>query len=710
MSPTEELARRCGIVDSFIDARGEPRETSPATKTALLAAMGWKDEAAAQAALDALNLSDWQTALPPVTVHRKHGPPMVLVSLPAGTLHVDWRVKLENGRELKGQVDAMVLEPLEVRTLGGVTYSRCRLLLDGRFPFGYHTLEIEPGGARMALIIAPGKCWLPREIESGGRLWGLTVQLYLLRSQHDWGIGDFGDLKSLVEMLKARGADVIGLNPLHAMFIDDPEQASPYSPASRLLLNVLNIDVAQLARRLKNGAALRKIRGRDFQRRLGVCRDSATVRYGDAAALKLDVLRMLYAGVRAKPRSAAAAALREYERGLSGAVRRHCVFMALREHFVERRAAYSDWRRWPAEFRDPGSPAVEEFVARQADRVQFHVWLQQVADEQLGAAAAAAESMVIGLYRDLAVGAHGSGAETWADQRAVVSGAHVGAPPDIYNPPGQNWGLPPFDPRALRDEAYRGFIDLVRANMRHAGGLRIDHVMALEHLYWIPEGMAPKDGSYVDYPIEDLLGILALESHRHRCIVVGEDLGTVPEGFRERMTAANVLSYRVLFFERDEHGFVLPERYPELALAVFSSHDLPTLRAWWEGADIELKQKLGLYPAPDEHEKAVDERRRDREDLRVALQREGLADATMDVEQFFIAAHAYLARSPAAIATAQIDDITDELAPVNVPTTSTEHPNWRRRMSLTLEELAGSRRLAALAGTFAKERATRKGR
>jgi 4-alpha-glucanotransferase len=564
----------------------------------------------------------------------------------------------------------------------------------------------------MVLIVAPPRCWLPREFAAGERLWGMTAQLYLLRSQRDWGIGDFGDLRHLVEIMKPLGADVIGLNPLHALFPDQPEHASPYAPASRLLLNVLNIDVAGLARELNNEKVLERIASPEFQARLDACRASDTLRYAEVAGLKLPVLRELFAAVRAEPRSAAVAPVHRFEREMSPAARRHCVFLALREHFVAQQPAFADWHRWPVEFQDPDSDAVGRFLADHPDEVAWQIWLQQVADEQLGAAAHAAAPMAIGLYRDLAVGADPAGAETWANRGAVVAGAHVGAPPDIYNPQGQDWGLPPFNPRALRAEAYLSFIDLLRANMRHARGLRIDHVMALLHLYWIPAGMPPEAGAYVDYPLEDLLGVLALESHRHQCMVVGEDLGTVPQGFREEMTAANVLSYRVLFFERDDRGLIAPEHYPELALAVFSSHDLPTLRGWWEGADLDLKQSLGLYPTSADARTAVDERTRDRQELRAALQRESLAreelaEAPHDVEALFIAAHAYLARTRAAIATVQIDDVTDEVMPVNVPTTSTEYPNWRRRLSQTLEEIAGGPRLAAVAALFNAERARR---
>jgi 4-alpha-glucanotransferase len=299
--------------------------------------------------------------------------------------------------------------------------------------------------------------------------------------------------------------------------------------------------------------------------------------------------------------------------------------------------------------------------------------------------------MEIGLYRDLAVGCDRSGAETWANPKAFLGGAHVGAPPDIFNPAGQDWGLPPFHPNALREEGYGSFVELIRANMRHAGGLRIDHVMGLQHLYCIPEGCSPAEGAYVGYPIDDLLGILALESQRHRCLVVGEDLGTVPEGFREKMGAANILSYRVLFFEQDwDHGgFVAPQNYPRNALAVAGSHDLPTLLGWWEGRDIDQKERLGLYPT-NEARSQRQRREQDRESILRAFRSEGLLNGNEHIspEQFAIAAHEFLARSGSALVLPQLDDLLGEADQVNVPATSFENPNWRRRYQLALEEIA----------------------
>lgn len=710
-SALDALARRCGIVTSYVDARGTTRKAGAEVQVAILAAMGFdaSSEEDAGRAVGHMDRSALMQVLPPVTVHRTRGPPAVELTLRSDIKRIVWRVELEDGRTLQRRVDVERLEVLARAGADGAGYARVRLLLAGRFPYGYHMMSLQPGGARMRLIVAPAKCWLPPKIATGSRLWGLTAQLYLLRSNRDWGIGDFGDLRKMIDIVRPLGADVIGLNPLHALFPDDPEHASPYSPASRLLLNILNIDVSQLTRQLKHAQARRVIASSGFRAKLSRCREARHVRYADVAALKLPVLRILFDAVSSQRRSSAWLAYKKFERSSSDAAKRAWLFLALRAYFSAQTAGLADWRRWPQAFRTPESPAVKRFAAEHADQVAFQGWLQYVADFQLGAAAAAAAPMAIGLYRDLAVGADPAGAETWSNQRSVMSAAQVGAPPDIYNPKGQDWGLPPFNPRALREEGYRSFIDLLRANMRHAGGLRIDHVMALLHLYWIPQGKSPRDGAYVQYPIDDLVGILALESHRQECIVLGEDLGTVPDGFRERMAAANILSYRVLFFERDAEGFLSPDRYPELALAVVSSHDLPTLHAWWDAGDLELKSRLGLFPSPEDERTARSERRRDKAQLRQALRREGLIGEALDARTLYPAAHAFLARSRCALAMAQIDDITDETDPVNVPTTTGEHPNWRRRLSLTLEQIAKSPRLTQLAETFGAERGDRDG-
>ena len=714
MNLVDKLAKHCGIEDEFIDALGKRHPTSAKAKHALLRAMGMpvEDEVQAGVVLAQLEREEWLRPLPPVCVlYSRLGETLrVEVNLPADLGGLKWHLTLESGEEFSGQQQAGALPLIGQHTCDGEVIERRRLILHADIPWGYHRLQLVAPQAQTLLIVTPGQCWLPDAMMQGQRLWGIAAQLYLLRSAHNWGIGDFGDLHRLVELSATKGANVVGLNPLHALFMDNPEHASPYSPASRLLLNVLNIDVHAIMRWLDCPQAQALYDASEFQQRLAAARQAEQVDYTTVAELKMQVLRVLFQAWQAAP---VAERQREYERfrrSQGQTLERTCLFQALRQHFAEQDQDKADWHEWPAEYRDPDSAAVAEFAHSHREQVDFWVWLQWLADEQLAQAAQAAQDMAIGLYRDLAVGADRSGAETWHDQQAIVDDAQVGAPPDIYNPAGQDWGLPPFHPRMLKQEAYRSFIELVRANMRHAGGLRIDHVMSLQHLYWVPQGHAPQDGAYVSYPMEDMIGILALESQRQRCLVVGEDLGTVPAGFRERMAQANILSYRVLFFEQDADtgAYVLPQDYPALALAVAGSHDLPTLRGWWEGSDIELKERLHLYPKADEAARQQAQRKQDRKALLAVLREQGLLDAAdeqVTVEEVVLAVHGFLARSAALLAVAQLDDITDETEQVNVPATSHDkHPNWRRRLSVALEELPTYPSMQAIADLFNRER------
>jgi 4-alpha-glucanotransferase len=570
-SALDRLSHRMGIVSEFRNARGATIQTDDATKRNLLTAMGLQasDERAAQAALDALDREAWLRTLAPATVVRvSAGASLDEVAteivLAADVSEVVWRLALEDGGERSGRVPFDALFLVAEQSLDGHVLQRRRLELGKGLPCGYHQLTVDPGGAATALIVAPERCWLPSGVAEGRRMWGIAIQLYLLCSASNWGLGDFSDLRALVDLAVAHGADVIGLNPLHAMFSDDPEHASPYAPASRLLLNILNIDVTAVPELRHSPQTQAMIGAPAFQERLQASRAQHLVDYAGVTKLKLAALEVLFATFRSAPDGPRVQAFEAFRRRRGEVLERNCLFQGLRGHFAHQSPAAADWHNWPEEYRNPDSPAVARFAEEHRQQIDFLIWLQWIADEQLGAASAAAREggMEVGLYRDLAVGADRAGAETWADAAAVVSGAQVGCPPDIYNPAGQNWGLPPFHPRALREEGYRSFIELVRANMRHAGGLRIDHVMGLQHLYWIPDGEPASSGAYVQYPTDDLVGILALESQRHRCLVVGEDLGTVPEGFRERMAAANILSYRVLFFEQDTETIPATTRLP----------------------------------------------------------------------------------------------------------------------------------------------------
>jgi 4-alpha-glucanotransferase len=712
VSALEELAKRCGIQDSFVDVFGHEQKTSPEVTRSLFRAMRFEveSEGEAEAALAELDRKEWASALPPVLVaYLDRGPVSVSVALPSSSDTVRWTVSLEGGAEESGEVEFRGLPLLDAKEIDNQKLERRTLTLPIEVPAGYHRLRVRPSQptqpeSEMSLIVTPGRCWLPGNEDQQQRLWGVAANLYLLRSKHNWGIGDFSDLRAVVELAAERRADAVGINPVHAMFLDEPKDASPYSPSDRVLLNVLNIDVDAIPELAGCEPARRLMATSQFQARLEASRSADLVQYEAAAELKLSVLRLLFQSFEEQPDPQRLEQFEAFHAERRELLDRACLFQAMRAYFSSQNSSLSDCAEWPEKYRSSSSPAVSEFAERHARLVRFHRWLQWIADTQLKQASEAASGMTIGLYRDLAVGAHPSGAEVWSHPETLVSTAQVGAPPDILAPTGQNWGLPPLHPIAIREHAYSSFIDLLRANMRYAGGLRIDHAMALERLYWIPKGNESKDGAYVRYPTDDLVGIIALESQRNRCLVVGEDLGSVPEGFRERMAAANILSYRVLFFEKNKTEFLAPAEYPYLGLSVASNHDLPTLRGWWQESDVDLKERLDMYPdGPDAVRK---EHAADRKILLEAFREEQLLspEGDVDIEQYSDAAHRFLGRTKCLLTLVQLDDVTGEVNQVNLPGSTSEYPNWRRKLSASLEDLASDARLDRIAELMRDER------
>lgn len=521
-----------------------------------------------------------------------------------------------------------------------------------RFEPGYY--EHTAAGERTTLIAVPPHAYVPQELDSRPG-WGIAAQLYSLRSARNWGIGDFGDLARMADVTADAGASCLALNPLHALHLTNPRSASPYSPLSRLFLNPLYIDVPAAFAGCgvefsgTGGDQLRELRSADLV-------DYETVTY-----VKLRTLRRLYNGI-----DRAGAAYERFRTFVqSGGKRLHglAVYQALMEFFKAANPDTWGWMQWPPQFRSPEGDQVRAHARKHAHHVEFYAFLQWLADEQLGHAEQSAARMPIGLYRDLAVGVDAGSADVWMDRQAFCLGIAVGAPPDPMNEQGQNWGLPPLNPRVLRERAYAPFIELLRANMRHAGALRIDHVMGLMRLFCIPAGMPSSEGTYMQYPFEELLGVLALESVRNRCMVVGEDLGTVPDGFRERTAQARVFSCRVLYFEND------PQRYPKDAVASTGTHDLPPLRGYWE--------KDGTLP-------------------------EGSDDDV--VLQLVTQTYARLGHSTALLVLAQIEDMLLEREQVNTPGTFDEVPNWQHKISVPIEELPNDTRFRSIASVLREAR------
>lgn len=709
------LARRVGIEPRFSDALGQTHTASDETLRALIAAFGLpSDPAAATACIDEAARAAPLDLGPVHIVAAEDAQPVLRLRLPESAREVVWTCSLEDGGELGGRWRAAV--------------APAALPLPPGLPIGYHRLAVEAAGvaAELDLIVAPAFCCLPPPLGEGARSWGLTCQLYGLRSARDWGVGDFTDLARLAASAGSCGAAVLGINPLHARFAAEPLHVSPYSPSSRIWLDHLAIDPAVVAGFAEDRTVQDLSASEWFGATRWAARSATLVDYGAVAALKRAVLEALWRrffvseldeGGTAK--SALGQSFRQFQQQGGGrSLADFAVFEALHQHFCREERGFS-WRSWPAAMRDPRSAAVADFAAAHRERIEFFQFLQWEADRQLAAAAAAgkAAGLTLGLYRDLAVGADPNGAEAWADQALVAPDAAIGAPPDRLSRAGQNWGLAPVNPLVLRRQRYAPFAACLRANMRYAGVLRIDHVMSLDRLYWIPAGMAATEGCYVGYPLDDLLRIVALESHRQGCAVIGEDLGTVPPGFRDKMRRANVLSYRIMRFERSsDGGFVPPGDYPPLAAAAAATHDLATLEGFWLGRDIAWRRHLGLYPAAGAETAETAERASDRRRLLDALVAEGLLTAA-EQHQFLSEAgepvyhpllgeliQRWLARSRARLMLVQLEDLVGESEQANLPGTSETHPNWRRRLGRTLEEIAEGGELRRLAALIEDER------
>jgi 4-alpha-glucanotransferase len=570
-------------------------------------------------------------------------PPALVLRAPVRELPYsgDWTLRLESGEIIEGRAEE-------------------RIHFRRELPLGYHVLTV--GTDETTLIVAPETAHAPDWLLRGEKAWGVACHLYTVASKRNWGIGDFADLKDLLRMTAAAGGQVVAVNPFHALSPQEPEQASPYWPSSRTFLNPLYVALGEPPN-VSTGAL---------------------IDYPDVARGKYAALHKVAA------RFAGDAGVDEFIRQGGEALEDFCLFSALSDHLA------GPWTAWPETFRDPASWDTREFLKDHQNEVRAHATIQWLAEMQLADAASGATAV---LMRDLAVGVSPHGAEAWHRQGLYPTGARFGAPPDPLGPDGQDWGLPPPNPHVLRAQAYEPLVTTWRANMRHAGALRIDHAMALERLFWIPPGGTAADGAYVSYPVDDMFALLALESHRAKCLLVGEDLGTVPDGFRERMARDNVLSTRLFYFERHDNGFFKrPDTYPARSVAQATTHDLPTLAGYWTGTDI--RTRLSLKPGDDEEMERV--RAEERALIVGALKDQGLLDdrplSDIAVEEIVGAVHAFLGLSDAQLTLINLSDVIAMTTQLNVPGTTNEYPNWRARLTETLETIrAGSAWPAAAA-------------
>jgi 4-alpha-glucanotransferase len=691
----ERLAEHLGVLPSYIDQDGRTRVTSDGTRGAILAAMGFpvSSEQVAEERLNALLDESRKRLLEPVVVHERGAVhPRIRTHAPRRGGALRWRIEIrsERGRVATREGLHDSAGPLEIETPDlGIGYYDVGLTLTGSQ--GELT-------ANQTLIVVPPRCIAPSDLLGDRAAFGVFANLYTLRGNENWGIGDTGDLSALVNWVGGIGGSFVGLNPLHAL-LNRGRDISPYGPTSRVWRNPIYIDVERVPEFRESPALAARIRSPEIAAALGALRESDHVQYEQVWATKSLALDALHeAFLQRSEREATSTRIAAYNKFVASAgpaLDGYATWMAI----AESRHEWSS-QLWPAELQDSASAQVNQFAGERAKRVDFHKWLQFELDQQLGeiAAEARATGMEIGLYQDLAVGSSGTGADAWTHRRLFLDGISIGAPPDAYSDFGQNWGLPPLNPWALREDRYRYFMQLLRGGFRHAGALRIDHVMGLFRLFWIPHGATGREGAYVRYPSNDLLGILALESHRHRAIVVGEDLGIVPENVRPAMEKWGILSSKVLYFEREAGGkFRRQSSYPKSSLGSANTHDMPTIAGFWTGRDVELRAALGLV----DDARAVDaaaEREvekqalidRLREDGALPL-RESVATDASGVPAIKRAVHEFLCASPASLVGLSLDDLGGETEPVNVPGVGTDRfPCWSRKMRRSIHEIAAT--------------------
>jgi 4-alpha-glucanotransferase len=677
----QDLAAYCGILPSFIDWRGNARVTTDETREALLAAMriDASTEEAARLALEELRSCDRAT--------------MPIGILRAGTNLLEARLDVPHGG---GEHDCEIVlrdprgEGLRTRARISLAADTARVVLprDVLVPPGYYDAEVRVDTASPQrdfawfVLAPPARCASVVERCGRDRAFGVMLNLYSVRSEENWGIGDLSDVSRVSRRLAERGARFVGLSPLHAT-ANRGSGISPYCPSSRLFFNWIYLDVEAVPEIATCREARRLLEATDFRTALDRCRSRDRVNHAEIVGLKRRVLVALHAEFcQLDPRAPQRLAFAAYCKRKGEDLDAHATYEALAETLSPEGPEAPDWRRWPVEYRDRGSRATRELAGRRAEHVDFYRWLQFELDRQL---ATADDGLSLGLFCDLAVGTAPGGAEVWGNRDAFAEGVVLGAPPDDYSDEGQSWGSVPLLPRHLRATRYRHLRRLLSANFRHTGALRIDHAMGLVRQFWVREGRAAAQGAYVAFPAEEMFAVLAIESSRAGSVVVAEDLGTVPDGFRDELFHRGCLRTQVLYFERLDTGeFRPPEEYAADALATINTHDLPPLRGFWSGVDLRLRDAACALDRgvtlPDalarrEHEKAALLRR-------FEACGDSLGDAPSALDLCAAGAR-MLAASPAKLVAVGLDDLGEEETPVNVPgLVSASVPLWVRRMQL----------------------------
>ena len=696
LTSLHELAEAAGLMVNWEDAQGEPRVVAPTVLTRVLDAMGLPcaDDAQCLSSLDLLAVEGTVLSPPPLVTALLNQ--AVAIAWPNdGSTAQSYTIHGEDGSFRVGRAK---------RNHDGT------MQVHGVSVIGYHMLTL--GGHKLTLAVAPPRCYsiedalhasrsmvsrtdspiTPITANRRARLWALAVQLYALRdspARNAGGIGDFSTLANCCATAAAHGAAGVAVNPLHAGFSADPSRYSPYAPSSRLFLNPLYIDPAAKF----GNAAVEAAQALDLcaeQQRLEGLEE---IDWPGVARVKLAILRRLFEQRASLLSSRELRDFRHFCAAGGDALHTHAVFEALHDHHAQQGNGAKHWRDWPAQQQDPDGDTVCHYALEHAAEVEFHLFLQWLAACGMGQAQHTAREagMALGLITDLAVGTDPSGSHAWSRQDEIFDGLSAGAPPDIYNPLGQSWGISAFSPRGLQRNGFRALIEMLRAVLTHAGGLRIDHALGLARLWVVPNHASPSEGAYLRYPFDDMMRLIALESWQARAVVIGENLGTVPEGFNDKLVQHGMLGIGVLWFERDPSaGFHLPAQWSQVMSATTTTHDLPSVAGWWSGQDIEWRERLGLLAPHQSADAEYAARQVDRLALWQAFTQAGVANGACPAAGSLLpvdAALAFVGSTPAPLVTIPIEDLLALREQPNIPGTVDTHPNWRRRLDGTLPGL-----------------------
>ena len=698
-----------GIDGSFWDIFGHHHTTSVAAKQAILRALGVAADSPAdlEQALAALARSEWERLLPPVVVAGENGPLEVPLYVAAERLgaRAHFAVLREDGESSEFELNLWDLPQVASVEMDGRTWVRVQAKLPVQLPLGYHEVSVSVGGSHASTryIVTPERAYMDPHLGRGGRAAGIAVSLYGVRSLRNWGCGDFHDLRSVIDWVAEElGASFVALNPLHAIHNRRPFNTSPYLPNSIFYQNFLYLDVEGMPdfERCRRARALRETAA--VAREIEELRATPHVEYERVSALKLRFLKLAFAQFLRERRAGGARArafeaFREREGELLETFATYC---ALDEELHRRNPGLWLWTDWPAAYQDPCSPETRAFRQKRWRRVMFYQYLQWQIDLQLAGAQQWARDrrLSIGLYHDLALATDRFGSDLWAHRSFFVAGCRVGSPPDDFSPKGQDWAFPPPNSARHREDGYRLFAESIRKNCRHGGALRIDHVMRLFRLFWIPDGLEATEGAYVCERNQDFVRILALESVRNQVVVVGEDLGTVDPSIRETLARFGILSYRLFYFEKNEQGeFRRPDEYPRQSLVSSTTHDLPTLAGFWVAADIAARRAAGII---DDHARdaQLQQRRAEKQKMLDVLFQlelvpkhlprtaEAYTELTGELHNAIIG---FLAMTPSQLLAINQEDLTLEVNQQNLPGSTWQYPNWGRKMRFTIEQLRG---------------------